>query len=310
MKPSGLLKINLALLVVILGGLGVCLWFLFNNKKDNEMHGNALAVLLKKFAQEDEVASDPLPLNLKLQTPNSQPVPSELSNDDWFSIYAISDKLFSGTQLNKQEKSIYAKFESYVLTDLEFLKQLRPIVEKLALQENQDGLELTNEEQIFYEANKDTVDQEVEHRKKQSAVWKSQVSSSDKQQSGLLSDKPATSEPDTADVPTPNSSERSPSDRLQTPDLTKSNPPLAKDKRNEVILSLFLDGIPKTAPQLHERYKKATGHDYGKNWGRVLGSMEGKFLTPIRNKGNNKIYYALPEWFDGKKLKEEYKKIA
>lgn len=130
--------------------------------------------------------------------------------------------------------------------------------------------QLIGEEQAFYEDNKEQVDARVEHSKLK--VKKSE----------------------SVKVEQPDKS-----------DLTKANPPVNIEERNKKILSLFEDGVPKSVPQIKPLYMKATGHDPGKNLYRIFGKLEGKFLTPYKH--GTITYYCLPEWFDGRKLKSEFK---
>lgn len=195
--------------------------------------------------------------------------PAEPTAEDWKKIYAISEKIYFMKPLTIHDKNFQKKFDSYIQADIAYCEQFYPIVEKIVKEE-----QLIGEEQAFYEDNKEQVDAQVEHSKSKVKSEKSEV---------------------TAQTNTQESAK----------DLTKANPPVNIEERNKKILSLFEDGIPKSVPQLKPLYMTATGTDPGKNLYRIFGKMEGKFLTPYKD---GKItYYCLPEWFDGRKLKSEFK---
>lgn len=131
--------------------------------------------------------------------------------------------------------------------------------------------QLIGEEQAFYEDNKEQVDAQVAHRKEQALKQPPENSKSE----------------------------------ILNPKLNGANPPLNIEERNKKILSLFEDGIPKSVPQIKPLYMTATGTDPGKNLYRIFGKLEGKFFTPYKD--GRITYYCLPEWFEGRKLKPEFK---
>lgn len=266
-------KINMILLIVVIVIALVILYFVFFNKKDMKRQDDALATILKQFTG-GERESEQKP-EARSQKPEEQP--GEPTEKEWESIYRVSDKIYKGEGLTQKEAAIQKKFQSQIFEDLEFLKVFYPVCDKL-----QKSEELSEDDKAFYEANKEMIDAEVNHR---NGVRSPEIG--DKQ--------PASTSPAS-----------SPNSKPPTPHLNKADPPTAIDKRNQTILSFFSDGVPKTAKTILNLFKEATGHDYGKNMHRVLGQLEGKFLTPL--KVGNITYYNLPEWFDGRKLKPEYKK--
>lgn len=251
-------KINTFLLIVVIIGIGVALYFLFTNKKDNARQNDALAAILKSIYGEE------IPAKEEKVEKKKEELPAEPTEKDWEQIYAISEKIYFKKPRTEFEKKFQKRFDTYINADVEYCNQFYPLVDKMVKEEA-----LNEAEQAFYAENKEQVDTEVENKKS-----------------------------------------KAPSAKVEAPDkvgeeLAKSNPPLAVEERNKQILSFFEDGIPKTVPQISELFKSATGHDYAKNIYRVLGSLEGKFLTPYKH---GKItYYCLPEWFDGRKLKPEFK---
>lgn len=266
-------KINTFLLIAVILILAGIFYFVFVNKKDMNALWDILQPVSKKGTKDkarepSEEQAEPEASNLKPETGVIEP-----SEDDWKFIYSISEKLYFKKPLTVYEKNLKDKFPEQIAKDLEFCNEFYPVVVAMV-----DGTELTDDQKAFYEVNKEDVDAEVEHRKnivgsQQQAIGKEQPESG-KQGTG--------------------------SDNLE-----KGKPPLAIAERNNLILSFFEDKIPKTAKKLYELYTAATGHDYGKNWYRVMASLEGKFLTP--QKKGKITFYCLPEWFDGRKLKDQFK---
>lgn len=266
-------KINTFLLIAVILILAAIFYFVFVNKKDMNALWDILQPVSKKSTKDkarenSEEQAEPETSNLKHETAVIEP-----SEDDWKFIYSISEKLYFKKPLTVYEKNLKDKFPEQIAKDLEFCNEFYPVVVAMV-----DGTELTDDQKAFYEVNAADVDAEVEHRRNlpgsgQQAAGKEQPEAG-KQRTG--------------------------SDNLE-----KGKPPLAIAERNNLILSFFEDKIPKTAKKLYELYTAATGHDYGKNWYRVMASLEGKFLTP--QKKGKITYYCLPEWFDGRKLKEQFK---
>lgn len=193
----------------------------------------------------------------------------EPTEEDWKQIYAISEKIYFAKPRTIFEKQFQKKFEKQINDDLAFCNEFYPIVTKI----EKDEMTFDVQENEFYEANKEQIDAEVAHRK----------AKSESQKSELRSEEP----------------------KIDNKDLDGATPPLSVEERNKKILSLFEDGIPKTVKQLVPLFEKATGNNPGKNAYRIFGSMEGKFLTSYKT--GKLTYYCLPEWFEGRKLKEEYK---
>lgn len=265
-------KINTFLLIAVIIILAGIFYFVFVNKKDMNALWDILQPVSKKGAKDKAEASE--------EQQEVETVPAEPANptpEEWTDIYAISEKIYFKKPLTVYEKKLKDKFSGQVANDLEFCNEFYPVVEAV-----QTGTELRDTQKAFYEVNKEQVDAEVEHRKK-------------------LAD---TSAPHSAGKEQPEAGKEQ-AEAKQSGNMEKGKPPLAIAERNNLILSFFEDKIPKTAKKLYELYTEATNHDYGKNWYRVMASLEGKFLTP--QKKGKITYYCLPEWFDGRRLKEQYK---
>lgn len=254
-------KINMFLLIVAIIGIAAALYFLFINKKDTNTQTEAL---LQMMGGKENSKSQTL--NSKTSENAADDEPPVPTDEDWKKIYTISEKIYFKKPLTIHEKKIQKDFDSYIQADIAYCEEFYPIVEKIVKEE-----QLNEEEQAFYDENKEQVDSQVNHRRE------------------LALKQPP---------------ENSKSETLNSK-LDGANPPVSIEERNKKILALFEDGVPKSVPQIKPLYMKATGHDPGKNLYRIFGKMEGKFLTPYKD---GKItYYCLPEWFDGKKLKSEFK---
>lgn len=261
------------LLIAALIILAAIFYFVFINKKEMGFQNNALALMLKKMGVQNETES---PTTQQLD--NSTIELAEPTEADWTKIYSISEKIFNGKTLTKTEIKFQEKFAQYIKDDLEFCRQFYPLVEKMI-----QHATLNEEETEFYKANQEQVDAEVKHREDS----KSQIPSSKFQKTA----------------------EENPKSEIQNPKLNGANPPMATQERRKLILSFFEDKIPLTAKAINNLLKEKTGRDNAKNIYRILGPLEHKFILPFKYK--EIIHYGLPEWFDGKKLKQEFRnKIA
>lgn len=283
-------KINTFLLIVVIIGIGVALYFLFTNKKDNARQNDALAVILKSIYGEE------IPAKEEKVEKKKEELPAEPTEKDWEQIYAISEKIYFKKPRTEFEKKFQKRFDTYINADVEYCNEFYPIIDKMIA-----DTELNAIENEFYKVNKEDVDKEVYFRNLKAVTKKlsSKEELNEKEKEFYEANKEKISTKLSLYI------ENNNNEVSQLTELAKSNPPLAVEERNKQILSFFEDGIPKTVPQISELFKSATGHDYAKNIYRVLGSLEGKFLTPYKH---GKItYYCLPEWFDGRKLKPEFK---
>lgn len=309
-------KINMVLLIVVIVIAAGILYLLFMNKKSSDRQDDALAEILKQvrgdrsYEEEESITS--------LQSSAPSPSASEPTAEEWNLIYSASESIYRHATLSPKEATVYKKFGNLVNDDLEFLKVFYPVCDKF-----EKGEALTDDDKAFYEANAALVEKEINHRKEKAAGSKLKAEGSkESAETSQLTEQPeipaaeeSSLESRTLKPELPNPGDTSDLERLPPlnhsapplppEELQRANPPLAQQERNQIILSFFEDGTPKTAKSLLELFKGRTGHDYGKNMHRVLGSMEGKFLTPL--KVNKITYYCLPEWFEGRKLKPEYK---
>ena len=282
-------KINMILLIVVIIALAAILYFLFINKKDTNAQNGLLTDFMKKFFGEEksEVRSQKSEVEQ----------PKEPTEDDWKKIYAISEKIYNEEQLTKEEEKFQKKFPEQIAADVEYCGEFYPIVEKLF-----KGEELNEGEKEFYEPNKEDVDKQVDFRKLL-----------------IIINKIADNEPLNEDEKLMYDENKESIDKKveykkkltglvdKGIALGKSSPPLEIEKRNKTILGLFEDKVPKKVNELRQLLIEKTGKDYQKNMYRILEPLEKGDLL-LAQKIKNIAYYGLSEWFDGTKLKPEFKK--
>lgn len=278
------------LLIVAIIGIAAALYFLFINKKDTNTQTEALLQMMGK-------AENPKSKNLNSKSEEpADDEPEVPTDEEWKEIYAISEKIYFKKPLTIHEKKVQKEFDSYMQKDIEYCNEFYPVVDKMVA-----GVELNITENEFYEANKEDVDKEVYFRNLKAVTKKlsSKEELNEREKEFYEANKEKVSTKLSLYIDNNNKVS-------ELTNLAKANPPGNIEERNKKILSLFEDGIPKSVPQIKPLYMKATGHDPGKNLYRIFGKLEGKFLTPYKD--GNITYYCLPEWFDGRKLKSEFKK--
>lgn len=181
----------------------------------------------------------------------------------------VADKLYFKKPLTIFETKYAQAFKPEVDQEFAFANNFYPLCDKFAA-----GItEFSDEEKSFYEENTELVDNYVNDLKSKMAASQS------------------TNPPVS-----------------QSTNLSKANPPMTAEERTKIILSLFEDNVPKTVSEISSLYAaKANRSD-------SRGTMYG-YLTKLEQAGivlqqkiATKVYYGIPEWFDGKKLKPEYKK--
>lgn len=112
-------------------------------------------------------------------------------------------------------------------------------------------------------------------------------------------------------------------DELKLAELTENIPvvpipekdlvrPENETERIQLLLSFFSDGMPKVIGALAKMYADKTGLAVSTgNTAKLLDKMlEAKTLMnqKILHESRNKVFYGLPDWFDGKKFQKEYLK--
>lgn len=201
------------------------------------------------------------------QVDNTPLIPREETPEDGPEIIRIAEKIYSGKDLTAHEKQFQIIFANEINEEIEFCHKFYPLVKKFIEGEK----EFTDEEKQFYENNSEAIESELK-RLRSKQLDNDENSSSD--------------------------------------NLTGANPPLAPGERLKMILSFFEDGIPKTVTQLADLYASKTGTKASKgNISTIFSKLEGNQLLwqKIEHNSRWKVFYGLPEWFDGKKLKKEFK---
>lgn len=84
---------------------------------------------------------------------------------------------------------------------------------------------------------------------------------------------------------------------------------MASGERLKIILGFFDDGVPKTVTDLANLYAEKTGTKVNKgNISTIFGKLVKNHQLVCTKAGkDSKVYHGLPEWFNGSKLKPEYK---
>lgn len=310
------------LIAIIIIGIAL-LYFSITNKKDTNSQNDLLLAMAQKLGA-GEVPSP------KPQVPNSKEQPEEKSAEDEDEIIRISDKLCFGKQLTKEEKDFQKKWDADVKKELANSQGiLKTVIDKFL----SGATEFEEYEQDFYENNKEEIDTIIHNQKLFAGIIDKLVKGETdftEEQLQFQQNYPKEIEKELKRIrmaETPSTINHQPSTITHHPspinpplfpkpnhDFGKANPPLAKEERLKLILSFFTDGIPKTISELSPMYAKATGtKGSAGSLYNLFGRLEEGTLQTQKMiiDERAKVYYGLPEWFDGKKLKKEYKsKIA
>lgn len=274
-------KFERYILIVILIVAIAILYFVYNNKKDTLSQSDLLLAMAKKMqvANVSEIVE-----NSKSEKDNKIQDTQEETEEESKEIVRIAEKIYSGSgDLTKQEKEFQYRFSEEIQEEIEYCSQFYPLVQKFVSRQT----EFTDLEKQFYENNSDAIEHELNKIKSAQSSHES-ITKDDEQKhpSVVLLNASASNIPE------------------------GGNPPLAQGERLKIILGFFEDGVPKTVTEISELYAQTTGTIASKgNMSTIFGKLEGKELLWEKIKHNSrwKIFYGLPEWFDGKKLKKEYK---
>lgn len=265
--------ILIAILIIVI----VIFYFVYNNKKDTISQSELLLAMAAKM---QITPINKVVENLALKTENNSKTDSsdnEETEQDSIEIVRIAEKIYSDLELTKKEKEFESVFSEEIQEEVAYCAQFYPLVKKFVSGEK----EFTDQEKEFYENHSDAIESELNKIKASQAIK---------------------DEGNNNPVIIP---------LLEASNVPEGgNPPLAQGERLKVILSFFEDSIPKTVTEISNLYSQKTGTIASKgNMSTIFGKLEGKELLWEKIKHNSrwKIFYGLPEWFDGKKLKKEYK---
>lgn len=289
-------KIDRYLLIAILAILLVCLYFLFVNKKDTNDQSNLLVAMAKKMNSDipqskvDDKNQYPDDQEEEIQQP-------QISEEEQQQVISIADKLCFGVELNEDEKKFHKAFPEEISNELKNSRDtLSIITDKFLKGENK----FTEFEQEYYAANQEYID-EIIHTKRliSSVINKITTGNNDFtiEEMQVQKDYPAHIEQELARI------------QKEKDKFKGGNPPLAAGDRLKTILSFFEDGVPKTVTDLANLYAEKTGTKVNKgNISTIFGKLVKDHQLVCTKAGkDNKIYHGLPEWFNGSKLKPEYK---
>lgn len=310
-------KINKFIPIVILIGVGVIIYLLIQNKKDTGSQSDLLLAMADKLNVNNQPPK-------KDEQPESSQTTSEsnesatASEEEKAQIITIADKLCFNKELTADEKKFYDQFQTDIDKELEGSEKMRDsIVDKFM--NGAKEKEFSEFEQEYYNVNQHDIDAIINYEKQlASIVLKITRGITDFSTEELQFQQNNAKEIEAALKDISELSENKKSDAAAKSSQDKSkkgaNPPLAAGERLKLILGFFEDGIPKTVTQIAELYSKKTGTASSKgNISSIFGKLEGNQLLwqEIQHNSRWKIFYGLPEWFEGKKLKKEFKeKIA
>lgn len=228
----------------------------------------------KKTDSQQSVTDLLLDLSKNINYKEAKEVTEEKADADFERVKEISEKIYFKKPLTAGDLEFKQNNEAEIAEDLKYCALFYPLVDKFLKGEK----DFTDSEKEFYEANKEEVDGHLNRLK----TTETTLPIAHAQLNEITS----------------------------TQDLKKSSPPMAKEEREKLILSMFEDGVPKNVSELADQYSRLTNTKPSKgNISTMFGKMEGTLLLcqEIKHGSRWKVYYGLPQWFDGKKMKKEYK---
>lgn len=320
-------KIDRYLLIALVAIGLVCLYFLFTNHKKGNDRDNLLLAMARKLGASEPDGSEQFEKQLeeKFQKVATKAAPTE---EEEAGITNIADKLCFSKALTQEEAQFQKRFSYEIQEELiTSRKTLGILINKFMA----GASEFDQFEKDFYEANKEEIDTIVHNRKVLDSVVRKIVEGRndfteeelqcqqnypqyiEQALAHIRQAAPAASQPhaaftDQADPPADPAADPPPASGPPA-SMKGANPPMAADERLRIILSLFQDKIPKTVTEITELYSKATGtKPHSGNRSLDLGKLvdEGKLKCAKAGK-DKKVYHGLPQWFEGNKLKPEYK---
>lgn len=266
-------KIDRYILIAVLVVVIAILYFVYKNKKDTGDQSSLLLAMADKIGAVKYEA----PIEEENETIQETEQSNALSEEEWNDIVRIARSRYFKKPLSQWDKKTEEKFKDAIADEIEYCNQFYPILYKLKLH-----LQLTEEEINF----RDKYIAEFEDELQKNNF---EIESNNK--------------PDEVDSP---NTEDTHSDQQST--ISKATPPLASDEKLKIILSLFEDGVIKMVSEMADLYFKKSGvklHANSSLFGRLEDEEKIK-CQHIPHRGSDRVFYGLPEWFEGKKLKKEY----
>lgn len=301
-------KINRFIPLLILIVVVVILYFVFTNKKDTADQSNLLLAMAEKLGAKPKEKVETLVEIISEKIKTSEEVKPKFTDEEQNEILRIADMLCFNKELNAEEYKFYNKFNTHI--DLE-LKNSNKILDTILQKFLSGAKDFDEYEKEFYETNQADIDPIVEFEKKIESIIKKRttgITEFNEEELEFQQNHQKEIEEELNRINKGTTSINASAE--QTTYLKGANPPLAQGERLKIILSLFDDGIPKSPKTIAQLYSEKTGTVFSKpNISGVLGKIEGKQLLcqEIKGRSDGKYFYGLPEWFDGKKFKKEYK---
>lgn len=291
---------HITYLLIAIIAIGILLlYFAFTNKKDTNSQNDLLLEMAKSMRGDKGQTTDDK--GKKKVAKEEEPEISAEEKDD---IIMIADNLCFSRELNEYQKELQKKYPEELKKELEISRDtLKSIVIKFLSGSNQ----FEDYEQDFYNDNKEEIDSLVHNKKIFATVIEkltTGITEFTDDELQFQQNYPQLIEAELKRINSKGSSQKS-KETAENTSLKSANPPLAVEERTKKILSLFDDEVPKNMKEILPLYIKVLDTDPGKNLYRIFGKLEGKQL--LYQKIDGMAYYGLPEWFDGKKLKKEYK---
>lgn len=293
-------KIDRYLLIAILIIGAICLYFLFKNNKDMDGQSSLLIAMAEKLndgspSEKEEIEDRP---KTKFKQSNKP------TQEEEYQITAIADKLCFSKPLDPEELEFQKRFPKEIQEELEVSqKTLGTLIYKFL----NSVKEFDVKEQEFYEVNKEEIDLIVQNRMLFDSIIKKITTGITDFTAQELEFQQVYGQHIEAELARIKQGSQVASN---SQDLKGANPPTAADQRLKTILSFFDDNIPKTVTELANLYAQATNTKaHTSNRSGDIGKLvdEGKLMCTKPTGKNGKIYHGLPNWFDGKNLKPEYK---
>lgn len=285
-------KIDRYLIIAILIVGLVCLYFLFVNKKDTNDQSSLLMAMARKLD-----AAPPTVIQPEEEPEEETKREPKISEADQQEILIIADKLCFGVELDEDEKKFQKRYSAEISKELKNSQDILQIIVGKFLAGEKDFTEFEKE---YYEVNQQYIDEIVQTKKNLASIIQKLTNGNNEfteEELQVQQNYPAQIEQELARI-------QKEKDRFKG-----GNPPMAAGERLRIILAFFEDGVPKTVTQLANLYAEKTGTKVNKgNMSTIFGKLVKNHQLVCTKAGkDNKVYHGLPEWFDGSKLKAEYK---
>lgn len=284
--PKYITYILIALLII---GL-VCLYFLFENRKNTGEQSSLLLAMAKKL--------EGIPEKEKRAENKTEYKEKSITDEQQDMIVSIADKLCFDKELSEDENKFYKDFSVEIEKEMENSQKVLSAVINKFLSGSKDFDEYEKE---FYEYYPNEIDSIVQYEKLfQSVITKLTTGPTEfsDQELEFQQNYPKEIEKELARI------------KKESENKKGANPPMAPGQRLKTILEFFNDGFPRTVTDLAKLYAEKTNTGINKgNMSTIFGKLvKDHKLICIKAGPDGKVYHGLPEWFDGKKLKPEFQK--